>query len=56
VIGLWILDALHLALVVHCIYYYLVNNYGNISALTEIVWSFKLQIVIDVPIVYGVHL
>ncbi|KAG0704121.1 hypothetical protein DFH29DRAFT_400960 [Suillus ampliporus] len=39
------------------VYYYLVNNYGNISALTEIVWSFTLlQIVIDVPIVYGVHL
>ncbi|KAG0698366.1 hypothetical protein DFH29DRAFT_102304 [Suillus ampliporus] len=56
VIGLWILDALHLALIVHCVYYYLVNNYGNISALTEIVWSFKLQIVIDAPIIYGVHL
>ncbi|KAG2345097.1 hypothetical protein BDR05DRAFT_909162 [Suillus weaverae] len=53
---LWILDALHLFLIVHCIYYYLVAHYADISALTEIVWSFKLQIVIDVIIVYGVHL
>ncbi|KAG1847559.1 hypothetical protein DFJ58DRAFT_915228 [Suillus subalutaceus] len=53
---LWILDALHLFLIVHCVYYYLVAHYADISALTEIVWSFKLQIVFDVIIVYGVHL
>ncbi|KAG2363852.1 hypothetical protein BDR07DRAFT_1608529 [Suillus spraguei] len=53
---LWMLDAMHLFLVVHCIYYYLVTHYADISVLTEIVWSFKLQIVIDVIIVYGVHL
>ncbi|KAG2145836.1 hypothetical protein DEU56DRAFT_910117 [Suillus clintonianus] len=56
VIWLWILDALHLALIVHCMYYYLVTNFGNINALTEIVWSFKAQIVVDVLIVYAVHL
>ncbi|KAG2148018.1 hypothetical protein DEU56DRAFT_927927 [Suillus clintonianus] len=55
VLWLWILDALHMFLIVHCIYYYLVTNYANISALTIIVWSFKLQIIIDVLIVYGVH-
>ncbi|KAG2125368.1 hypothetical protein DEU56DRAFT_961897 [Suillus clintonianus] len=55
VLWLWILDALHLFLIVHCIYYYLVTNYANISALTNIVWSFKLQIIIDVLIIYGVH-
>ncbi|KAG2031521.1 hypothetical protein BDR03DRAFT_1016007 [Suillus americanus] len=69
---LWTLDALHLFLIVHCIYYYLVAHYADISVLTEIVWSFKLQIVIDVSgfshvlrppthplqviIIYGVHL
>ncbi|KAG2159074.1 uncharacterized protein EDB93DRAFT_441706 [Suillus bovinus] len=53
---LWILDALHLALIVHCVYYYLVAHYADIDALTEIVWSFKLQIIIDVLIIYGVHL
>ncbi|KAJ8584406.1 hypothetical protein M405DRAFT_826879 [Rhizopogon salebrosus TDB-379] len=55
VIWLWVLDALHLALITHCVYYYLVTNYANFTALTEIVWSFKLQIVFDVLIVYGVH-
>ncbi|KAG1753548.1 uncharacterized protein EDB91DRAFT_1242531 [Suillus paluster] len=55
VIWLWIFDALHLALIIHSIYYYLVINYANISALTEIVWSFKLQIVIDVILIYGAH-
>ncbi|KAG0706001.1 hypothetical protein DFH29DRAFT_237766 [Suillus ampliporus] len=55
VIWLWILDALHQALIVHCVYYYLVINYANIGALTEVVWSFKLQIIIDVFVVYGVH-
>lgn len=38
-----ILDALHLALIVHCIYYYLVTKYANFNALTEIVWSFKVS-------------
>ncbi|KAJ8584413.1 hypothetical protein M405DRAFT_866254 [Rhizopogon salebrosus TDB-379] len=55
VICLWVLDALHLALITHCVYYYLVTNYANISALTEMVWSFKLQILIEVLIIYGVH-
>ncbi|KAG2065601.1 hypothetical protein BDR04DRAFT_1108254 [Suillus decipiens] len=56
VIWLWILDALHLAFIVHCVYYYLVIKYANINVLTEIVWSFKLQIVFEVFIIYGVHL
>ncbi|KAG1861771.1 hypothetical protein DFJ58DRAFT_776968 [Suillus subalutaceus] len=56
VIWLWILDALHLALITHCVYYYLVINYANVSELTEIVWSFKLQIILEVFIVYGVNL
>ncbi|KAG1840177.1 hypothetical protein DFJ58DRAFT_94450, partial [Suillus subalutaceus] len=51
VIWLWITDALHLALITHCVYYYLVTNYANFSALTEIVWSFKLQVIFDVLIV-----
>ncbi|KAG2098924.1 uncharacterized protein F5147DRAFT_839488, partial [Suillus discolor] len=43
VIWLWILDALHLALIVHCVYYYLVTNYASFNALTEIVWSLKVS-------------
>ncbi|KAG2151810.1 hypothetical protein BD769DRAFT_4554 [Suillus cothurnatus] len=53
---LWTLDSLHLFLIVHCVYYYLVAHYADVSVLTEIVWSFKLQIVINVIVIYGVHL
>jgi hypothetical protein len=37
------LDAVHLALIVHCVYYYLVINFANIDALVKIVWSFKVS-------------
>ncbi|KAG2360763.1 hypothetical protein BDR07DRAFT_1610577 [Suillus spraguei] len=56
VIWLWILDALHLASIVHCVYHYLVTNYTNVNALVGIVWSFKLQIIVDVFIILTVHL
>ncbi|KAG2358338.1 hypothetical protein BDR07DRAFT_288306 [Suillus spraguei] len=55
VVWLWILDALHMALIVHCIYYYLVINYTNFDALTGIVWSFKLSVAIEVFLIYSVH-
>ncbi|KAG2057330.1 hypothetical protein BDR06DRAFT_1037593 [Suillus hirtellus] len=38
-----IFDALHLALTIHCVYYYLVTNYANFGVLTEIVWSLKVS-------------
>jgi hypothetical protein len=37
------LDALHLALIIHCVYYYLVTNYANVDVLMEIVWSYKVS-------------
>jgi hypothetical protein len=40
---------MHLAFIIHCVYYYLVNNYGNIDTLTEVVWSFKVSSYIDPP-------
>ncbi|KAG2113672.1 hypothetical protein BD769DRAFT_1673684 [Suillus cothurnatus] len=55
VIWLWILDALHMAFIIHCGYYYLVSNYANIGALLDVVWSFKLQIIMEVLIIQGVH-
>ncbi|KAG1842972.1 hypothetical protein F4604DRAFT_1825509 [Suillus subluteus] len=39
-----IFDALHLALTIHCVYYYLVTNYANFGVLAEIVWSLKVII------------
>lgn len=56
VLLLWTLDAVHLALTVHCVYYYLVINFANVEALNKIVWSFKLQIVINVLIIHVIHL
>ncbi|KAG1822493.1 uncharacterized protein BJ212DRAFT_806974 [Suillus subaureus] len=56
VILLWILDALHLALIVHCVYFYLVINYANVSALKEVVWSSKLQQVVAVLSIVVGHL
>ncbi|KAG1723215.1 hypothetical protein EDB19DRAFT_2043844 [Suillus lakei] len=56
VIWFWILDALHLALIVYTIYFYLVTNFANIDALTEIVWSSKLQLVVAVLSIFVEHL
>ncbi|KAK0436761.1 hypothetical protein EV421DRAFT_1739447 [Armillaria borealis] len=43
----WILDALHVALSTHALYFYLVENFGNLEVLNEVVWSFKLQLLFD---------
>ncbi|KAG2127104.1 hypothetical protein DEU56DRAFT_915811 [Suillus clintonianus] len=56
VVWLWTLEALHLALNIHFVSFYLVTNYANFSALTEIVWSFKLEVIVNVLIVPVVHL
>ncbi|KAG1732072.1 hypothetical protein EDB19DRAFT_1305070 [Suillus lakei] len=56
VMWLWILDALHLVLIVHFIYFYLVINFANIGALTEVVWSSKLQTVVGVLSIFVEHL
>ncbi|KAG1879074.1 hypothetical protein F4604DRAFT_1923226 [Suillus subluteus] len=56
VICLWILDALHLGLIIYYVYFYLVINYANINALTEVVWSSKLQPVVAVLSIFVEHL
>ncbi|KAI0633136.1 hypothetical protein C8Q77DRAFT_1158548 [Trametes polyzona] len=52
---LWCLDAFHLVLSAHFVYHYLVVNYDNPGALTHIVWSFKLRVVVDALVVCSVH-
>ncbi|KIM38403.1 hypothetical protein M413DRAFT_245692 [Hebeloma cylindrosporum] len=48
-----ILAALHLALTLHAIYYYVIVNFGRLAGLGSIIWSFKLQATISaVMIVY----
>ncbi|KAJ8456273.1 hypothetical protein ONZ51_g12221 [Trametes cubensis] len=49
------LDALHLALSAHFVYHYLISNNANPDALSHIVWSFKLRIVVDSLVVSSVH-
>ncbi|RDB29098.1 hypothetical protein Hypma_014793 [Hypsizygus marmoreus] len=46
ILFLWLLDTLHLALVTHGLYYYLVSNYGNLLALAFPTWSFLVQVYI----------
>ncbi|KAG2758281.1 hypothetical protein P692DRAFT_2017189 [Suillus brevipes Sb2] len=56
VLLLWTLDAIHVGLTVHCVYYYLVINFANFAALIEAVWSFQLQVIFNVLTVYVIHL
>ncbi|KAG2357591.1 hypothetical protein BDR07DRAFT_1419928 [Suillus spraguei] len=56
VLLLWTLDAMQLALTVHCVYYYLVTNFANTGALVEVVWSLRLQVAFNVLTVYMIHL
>ncbi|KAK0471444.1 hypothetical protein IW261DRAFT_1571949 [Armillaria novae-zelandiae] len=44
VVSLWLFDALHIALSMHALYYYLINLFGNFTAIHNIVWSSELQI------------
>ncbi|KAK0187538.1 hypothetical protein F5146DRAFT_1140954 [Armillaria mellea] len=52
---LWILDALHLSLTIHAIYHYTVDSFGDYAALGNIVWSYKLQILVNVIIIVFVQ-
>jgi len=48
---LWILDALHLALVIHAVYSYGVTGFR----ITDIIWSMKFQASVTVVIIFIVH-
>ncbi|KAI1791396.1 hypothetical protein LXA43DRAFT_1094544 [Ganoderma leucocontextum] len=52
---LWFLDAFHLTLSAHFVYYYIVVNYDNPSALLAMTWSYKLRSVVDAFVVVSVH-
>ncbi|OSX58621.1 hypothetical protein POSPLADRAFT_1152819 [Postia placenta MAD-698-R-SB12] len=53
---LWLLDATHLALCMHMVYWYLVTNFFNPQALPNTVWSFKAVVVVSVHTLYAVRL
>ncbi|PBK63013.1 hypothetical protein ARMSODRAFT_549990 [Armillaria solidipes] len=52
---LWVLDAFHLSLTMHAIYHYTVDSFGDYVALGNVVWSFKLQILVNVIIIVFVQ-
>ncbi|KAK0184990.1 hypothetical protein F5146DRAFT_1144644 [Armillaria mellea] len=53
---LWMLDTLHVALTTHALYFYLIESFGRYLSLFTIIWSFPLQLVINMLIVFGVQL
>ncbi|PBL04143.1 hypothetical protein ARMGADRAFT_1057036 [Armillaria gallica] len=53
---LWVLDALHFVLALHILHFYLVDSFGDILALSKMVWSFKLDFSTQLAIVVGVNL
>ncbi|KAK0445925.1 hypothetical protein EV421DRAFT_300722 [Armillaria borealis] len=53
---LWVLDALHVALSTHALYFYLVGMFGDLAgALVHSVWSFKVQLDVNVLIIVYVQ-
>ncbi|KAI5826400.1 hypothetical protein K523DRAFT_88339 [Schizophyllum commune Tattone D] len=49
--SLWLLDTAHTAATIHAVYYYMVKNFGNVTAAYHIVWSIQLQVAINVVII-----
>lgn len=47
VAALWAIDLLHLFGVCHLTYHYTITNFAQPTALSSIVWSYKLQVVIE---------
>jgi len=48
---LWVLDTLHLSLTIAAVYHYLINSFGLTPALELVVWTFKLQIAVNIVII-----
>ncbi|PBK87549.1 hypothetical protein ARMGADRAFT_1085559 [Armillaria gallica] len=52
---LWILDALHVTLTTHMMYHYLIDSFGDYDGLHNVIWSFKLQLLVEMFVVVGVQ-
>ncbi|KAJ3841423.1 hypothetical protein F5878DRAFT_14400 [Lentinula raphanica] len=52
---LWILDTVHLVLIVHAVYHYTIKGFGDLNNLNFIVWSVKVQVTINVVIILFVQ-
>ncbi|TBU53498.1 hypothetical protein BD310DRAFT_829972 [Dichomitus squalens] len=55
VFWLWFLDAFHFSLSAHFIYFYLVTNFDNPSALLTVIWSYKVRMISYGFVVISVH-
>lgn len=44
VVAVWLVDTVHMIIVTHILYYYLVVNYNNPDALNRVVWSLGLEV------------
>ncbi|KAI6098274.1 hypothetical protein EDD16DRAFT_569643 [Pisolithus croceorrhizus] len=51
VAAVWVLDTLHVALMCHVLYYYLITNYGVLMSLEYVVWSFSASIMVDTIVI-----
>ncbi|KDR77665.1 hypothetical protein GALMADRAFT_410088 [Galerina marginata CBS 339.88] len=45
---LLLVDTVHTGMTTHTVYYYVIEQFGNVFALEFVVWSFKLQVVFNV--------
>jgi hypothetical protein len=52
---LWMLDALHLAVITHALYTYAVRGFGSIFNLENLTWSIKVQGLLNVIVILVVH-
>ncbi|KII84203.1 hypothetical protein PLICRDRAFT_374292 [Plicaturopsis crispa FD-325 SS-3] len=52
---LWLLDGLHIAFAAHTMYFYLVQNFSSPLTLFHLVWSFNLQIAVNICVILSVQ-
>ncbi|TDL18381.1 hypothetical protein BD410DRAFT_498972 [Rickenella mellea] len=56
VIGvLWVMDGLHVILIIHTLYYYMVDNYLSPLALISPTWSFKVDLMVTHVTLFSVR-
>ncbi|KIJ64218.1 hypothetical protein HYDPIDRAFT_28656 [Hydnomerulius pinastri MD-312] len=55
VTAIWILDTLHISLMSHALYYYLISNYGNAVALVDGTWSLYASLAVNLCIAVSVQ-
>ncbi|KAI0759683.1 hypothetical protein BD413DRAFT_270492 [Trametes elegans] len=55
VIGLWMLDSAHQALIIEILYHYLILNYANPVALLRTTWSIPVEIIVNAIIAFAVE-